>query len=205
MPESTTLDTAGERRKVYRLTFWHDTPDGVVERFAQDRGLAVCDTRRGRLGVVGPKTSLLKFLAQMPKQAQILMRALAPHPKPEQFQDMPCFRVPEPPPVVPGTRRALADIIKDGPKVRGELCSPDPLPTVPVQGNTPDLSGQRFGRLSIVGYAGDRGKWVVRCDCGHYTIRVGRTLTEGRGPDCCPACSWDEYLASLADEGGAQP
>ena len=61
--------------------------------------------------------------------------------------------------------------------------------------NTVDLSGIRFGRLTVIGLSGNRKKlggtskgkgkargtkytrlWVVRCDCGVFEERITRTI-----------------------------
>lgn len=52
---------------------------------------------------------------------------------------------------------------------------------------TPDLNGQRFGRLVITGYAGGDGKkswWQARCDCGTEKLFVGAELRKGHTNSC---------------------
>ncbi len=51
-----------------------------------------------------------------------------------------------------------------------------------------DLSGQRFGRLTVTGPAergGDGGKrWICRCDCGTATTVRAANLTQGYSKSC---------------------
>ena len=45
-----------------------------------------------------------------------------------------------------------------------------------------DISGQRFGRLTVVCEAGRKGgqvTWICRCDCGNEHIAKGRDLRFG--------------------------
>lgn len=48
-----------------------------------------------------------------------------------------------------------------------------------------DLTGQKFGFLEAIAYAGSDGKkslWRVRCVCGTEKVVVGAELTKKRGP-----------------------
>lgn len=52
-----------------------------------------------------------------------------------------------------------------------------------VPANCPNLTGQRKGRFTVVGYykstkraKGSPSTWVVRCDCGMYEVRSGSAL-----------------------------
>lgn len=52
-----------------------------------------------------------------------------------------------------------------------------------------DLTGQRFGRLVVIGLAGERNssgglKWVCKCDCGTETVVSGYQLQSGRTKSC---------------------
>ena len=51
-----------------------------------------------------------------------------------------------------------------------------------------DLTGMRFGRLSVLELSPDRtcGKatWICRCDCGNVTKVIGRNLTTGDTKSC---------------------
>src|SRR4051812_11862110 len=53
--------------------------------------------------------------------------------------------------------------------------------------NFKDLTGQRFGRLTVLGYARTIGKvstWRCRCDCGAEIIARGDKLRGGRTGSC---------------------
>lgn len=42
-----------------------------------------------------------------------------------------------------------------------------------------DLTGQRFGRLTVIELAPNHGKkiaWRYRCDCGNWTVATTKTL-----------------------------
>lgn len=49
-----------------------------------------------------------------------------------------------------------------------------------------DLTGQRFGRLLVLGYAGctDEARWNVRCDCGVLKTVGGKSMREGGTVSC---------------------
>lgn len=56
-----------------------------------------------------------------------------------------------------------------------------------------DLTGQRFGRLTVVKrdgtYVSPDGltttpKWRCKCDCGNETVVIGRNLKDGRTRSC---------------------
>jgi hypothetical protein len=51
-----------------------------------------------------------------------------------------------------------------------------------------DLSGQRFGRLTVTGYAGPdnygRAKWACTCECGSETIAGAGNLKTGTTKSC---------------------
>jgi hypothetical protein len=51
-----------------------------------------------------------------------------------------------------------------------------------------DLVGQRFGRLTVVAFAGvdsyPRATWRCRCDCGDETTVAGHHLSEGSTVSC---------------------
>lgn len=61
-------------------------------------------------------------------------------------------------------------------------------------GTLKDLTGQRFGRLVVVGRAGSdkhyHTKWKCRCDCGKETIVQGTSLESGNTKSC--SCLKDE-------------
>ena len=54
-----------------------------------------------------------------------------------------------------------------------------------------DLTGQIFGRLTVLGFGGiwntgklRKAQWVCRCECGTYMVTVGARLVNGRARSC---------------------
>lgn len=47
-----------------------------------------------------------------------------------------------------------------------------------------DLSGQRFGRLVVIGEANESGRVVCRCDCGNTKVIAKASLTSGATRSC---------------------
>lgn len=49
-----------------------------------------------------------------------------------------------------------------------------------------DLTGQRFGRLTVIRKAGGKPllKWLCRCDCGAEKIVLGQSLRNGDSQSC---------------------
>ena len=73
--------------------------------------------------------------------------------------------------------------------------------------STKDLSGQRYGRLTVVGDTGrrdDSGRviWRCRCECGNERDAVGRDLTAGRTTSC--GCKKSERAKTAATTHGAK-
>lgn len=62
-----------------------------------------------------------------------------------------------------------------------------------------NLVGKRTGRLTVIGYHGARinsagevihHRWVVRCDCGRWTVRRSRAIKSPKvADDCCDTCA----------------
>ena len=94
----------------------------------------------------------------------------------------------------------------------------NPPKTIPFKGtpNNPqsiDLTGQRFGRFTVVGYLGPVGKtlgkgrkrmalWLVRCACGAFEQRGARALRNpANADDCCGDCRNLKFLRQRALEG----
>jgi hypothetical protein len=46
-----------------------------------------------------------------------------------------------------------------------------------------DLTGQRFGLLTVISFAGG-GRWSVRCDCGNESAPKGHSLKSGHTTSC---------------------
>lgn len=50
-----------------------------------------------------------------------------------------------------------------------------------------DKTGKRYGRWTVIGYAGRRGKdhtWFCRCDCGNNGIKLGGSIACGESTSC---------------------
>lgn len=50
-----------------------------------------------------------------------------------------------------------------------------------------DLTGQRFGRYTVIGFAGVKNKtayWKCRCDCGNERVVSGAELRRGKSKSC---------------------
>lgn len=70
-----------------------------------------------------------------------------------------------------------------------------PLPTHRRPHNTPDYTGAKIGRMTIVSFHGYSGKsnpvavWLARCACGDYEVRRADTIKRNANPDaCCMPC-----------------
>jgi hypothetical protein len=69
-----------------------------------------------------------------------------------------------------------------------------PIPTVPLRTGANDVfvGGERFGRLTVIGYgeaSGGKGaRWVARCDCGAYGLMSTAGLKKGKSPQQCSNC-----------------
>lgn len=82
-----------------------------------------------------------------------------------------------------------------------------------VPAGTPDLTGQRRGALTVVGYFGpgrnSKGgsRWIVRCECGLYSIRRGRTIKRKNMDDYCSACGRDkaDFVRAFMRQHGRRP
>lgn len=65
-----------------------------------------------------------------------------------------------------------------------------PIPTRPAPKQVEDFTGQRKGRLTVIGWSHRHKKrWVVRCDCGIYGVRTTRALRNPKNiADRCSKC-----------------
>jgi hypothetical protein len=61
-------------------------------------------------------------------------------------------------------------------------------PLIPPANNAKDLTGQRFGRLVVIYFAGRESngalEWRCRCDCGNETVVRGTRLKSGSTQSC---------------------
>lgn len=67
-----------------------------------------------------------------------------------------------------------------------------------------DLTGQRFGRLTVIERVETRNKqvfWKCKCDCGKYTVIAGKELRRGRSKSC--GCLRDELVSARFETHGA--
>ncbi|MCC4240338.1 hypothetical protein [Thalassospira povalilytica] len=73
---------------------------------------------------------------------------------------------------------------------------PTPIPTRKVPESIPDITGLTRGRLTVIGLARDTKKrWVVRCNCGTYSLRTAKAMkNEENVQDRCEHC---RHLAHL--------
>ncbi|MCI1985361.1 MAG: alcohol dehydrogenase [Lactobacillus sp.] len=59
-----------------------------------------------------------------------------------------------------------------------------------------DLTGQKFGRLTVVNYVGaaknGNARWLCKCDCGNETVVDGYRLRKGTTISC--GCYRREYM-----------
>jgi len=71
-------------------------------------------------------------------------------------------------------------------------------------GKIKDLTGQRFGRLTVIkinGRTKDKSvTWLCRCDCGNETIVVGQNLSNGNTKSC--GCYHKEVLLNASKTHG---
>lgn len=60
-----------------------------------------------------------------------------------------------------------------------------------------DLTGQHFGRLTVLNYVGNR-KWECKCDCGNTKIIRGDSLRNGYTNSC--GCITKEFAGKKAED-----
>lgn len=63
------------------------------------------------------------------------------------------------------------------------------IPILPITSTrTKNHTGERFGRLVVIGYGGTnhepKAKWVCRCDCGRETVLTSGTLSKTKSCGC---------------------
>ena len=67
-----------------------------------------------------------------------------------------------------------------------------------------DLRGRRYGRLTVVEFAGAdrhrRATWLCRCECGRYTTVASPNLKKGYTKSC--GCLHKELNRGVTQEGG---
>ncbi len=61
-----------------------------------------------------------------------------------------------------------------------------------------DISGQTFGRLTVVEYAGRNrtsAQWLCKCQCGNEVVVIGNKLRNGHTKSC--SCAQKEVVGAL--------
>jgi hypothetical protein len=71
-----------------------------------------------------------------------------------------------------------------------------PIKTRALPHNMEDLRGVNFGRMTVIGVAADaKGRWVVKCSCGVYTLRSTKAVKNPANEiDCCEQCRHLRHL-----------
>jgi hypothetical protein len=77
--------------------------------------------------------------------------------------------------------------------------SDTPIAVQQVPSHIKDLTGTRFGRFTVIGFA-TKGGWVVRCACGKYSTRRQKAIINPENAqDRCEHCrhlaflKWEDY------------
>ena len=67
--------------------------------------------------------------------------------------------------------------------------------SVDVRSGRENLAGRRFGRFVVLGIAVEGHGWVVRCQCGRYSVRNAKAICNPRNSaDRCEHCRHVAYL-----------
>jgi hypothetical protein len=92
-------------------------------------------------------------------------------------------------------------------EARGNLCRNDKV-VIRVEttfmGQFTDLTGRRFGRLTVLGQSKNRGRrvtWLCQCTCGRRKLLVADYLTCGKARSC--GCMRDEMTRKRSTTHGA--
>lgn len=70
-------------------------------------------------------------------------------------------------------------------------------------GNFIDLTGQKFGRLTVIeknGHKGEKIAWLCKCDCGNYVTVTGTGLKSGNTKSC--GCLKKEIVSKIKTKHG---
>lgn len=81
---------------------------------------------------------------------------------------------------------------------------PAVFPPMPTSVRFKNLTGQKFGRLLVAGYAGRQGHesiWWCRCDCGGVSRTAKASLKGGKSGSC--GCLLREIVSALFFKHGA--
>lgn len=78
------------------------------------------------------------------------------------------------------------------------------IDSTPLFGLVKNIAGQRFGKLTVISYAGKgRGRlamWNCICDCGNPHLTAGTRLRNGT-TDCCKVCSNKKIASAKITHG----
>lgn len=80
-----------------------------------------------------------------------------------------------------------ADVVVSGGNLKSRECSHRLCPLRNHPYNFIDLTGMRFGRLTVIeeyGKADGKVKWLCRCDCGNTKVVCGQDLKSGSTKSC---------------------
>lgn len=71
-----------------------------------------------------------------------------------------------------------------------------PLKTRRQKKGLPDFTGKKFGQFTVIGLSENvKKRWVVRCDCGTYTLRTAKSISNpSNDKDCCEHCRHLRHL-----------
>lgn len=70
----------------------------------------------------------------------------------------------------------------------------NPKPMIEFDQPLPDLTGVKFGRLTVLGFLGGKS-WQVRCSCGLYSSRRRKAiLNKDNNVDACTECANIAYI-----------
>lgn len=76
-----------------------------------------------------------------------------------------------------------------------EICSSDPLPMRTPSDGAENLSGVKFGRLTVLApHLTLRKRWVCKCLCGNYVVRRVSTIKGAPIDSACQQC----YLMAVS-------
>lgn len=66
--------------------------------------------------------------------------------------------------------------------------------------NFVDLTGKKFGKLTVLSYAGKtehkKSLWLCICSCGNKTTAYGNNLNNGQNKSC--GCLWKETIKNIS-------
>lgn len=88
-----------------------------------------------------------------------------------------------------------------------DTATPHPITECPD--NIKDLTGEKLGRMIVLGYHSTRTsgrkntiqhtRWVVRCACGMYSLRTNKSIERKSDSDhCCDRCDYLKIIRKRA-------